>query len=82
MTSLQCTPDMHRLYLSGKGSPYSITERRVPELGPDLQNILRQSYDNAKVTIDLRRTTNLPNRLTNGERLLLGMIHLQNCKIV
>ena len=23
-------------------------------LGPDLQNILRQSYDNAKVTIDLR----------------------------
>ena len=23
------------------------------ELGPDLQNILRQSYDNARVTIDL-----------------------------
>ena len=23
--------------------------------GPDLQNMLRQSYDNAKVTIDLRR---------------------------
>jgi len=42
--------------------------------------ILRLSYDNAKVTIDLRRTTNLPNRLTNGERLFLGMVHLQNCK--
>ena len=24
--------------------------------GPDLQNILRQSYDHAKVTIDLRQT--------------------------
>ena len=50
--------------------------------GPDLQNILRLSYDNAIVTIDLRRTTNLPNRLTKGGRLFLGMIHLQNCKIV
>ena len=30
-------------------------------LGPDLQNILRQSYDNAKVTIDLRRTSILQN---------------------
>ena len=26
---------------------------------PDLLNILRQSYDNAKVTIDLQRTHNL-----------------------
>jgi len=25
---------------------------------PNLLNILRQSYDNAKVTIDLRRTSN------------------------
>ena len=47
-----------------------------------LTTILRLSYDNAKVTINLRRTTNLPNRLSNGERLFLGMIHLQNCKIV
>ena len=31
--------------------------------GPDLQNILRQSYDNAKVTIDLRRMSNLLNIL-------------------
>ena len=29
--------------------------------GPDLLNILRQSYDNAKVTIDLRRTSNVQN---------------------
>ena len=42
---------------------------RKLSLGPDLQNILRQSYDyltigpNAKVTIDLRRTSNLQNIL-------------------
>ena len=30
---------------------------------PDLQNILRQSYDNAKVMINLRSTLNLPNVL-------------------
>ena len=30
-------------------------------LGPNLQNILRQSYDNAKVTIDLQQTSNLQN---------------------
>ena len=51
-------------------------------LGPDLQNILRQSYDNAIVTIDLRRATNLLYRLTKGARLFLGMTHLQNCMIV
>jgi len=45
-----------------------------------LTTILRLSCDNAKVTIDLRRTTILPNRLTNGERLFLGMVHLQNRK--
>ena len=30
-------------------------------LGPDLQNILRQSYDNATVTTDLRQSFNLQN---------------------
>jgi len=39
--------------------------------------ILRLSYDYAKVTIDLRRTSNL--HPTNGARLFLGMIHLQSC---
>ena len=47
-----------------------------------LTTVLRLSYDNAIVTIDLRRTTNLPNRLTKGARLFLGMIHLQDYKIV
>ena len=51
-------------------------------LGPDLQNILRQSYDNAKVVIDLRRTSNLQNIYTKGTRLFLGTINLQSCKIV
>ena len=38
------------------------------KLGPDLQNILRQSYDNAEVMIDLRRSSNLQNilRRTQG----------------
>ena len=34
---------------------------RPTNLGPDLQNMLRLSYDNATVTIDLRRTSILPN---------------------
>jgi len=44
---------------------------------PDLQNILRQSDDGAKVTMDLRRTSNLSNAM-----LFLGTIHLHNRKIV
>jgi len=47
-----------------------------------LTTILRLSYDNAKVTIDLRWTSNLQNILTKGARLFLGTIHLQSCKIV
>ena len=35
-----------------------------------LTTILRLSYDNAIVTIDSRRTTNLPNRLTKGAKLV------------
>jgi len=41
-----------------------------------LTTVLRLSYDNAIVTIDWRRTTNLPNRLTKDARLFLGMIDL------
>ena len=37
------------------------------EQEPDLHNILRQSYDNAKVTIDLRRTSNLQNILLRAQ---------------
>ena len=47
-----------------------------------LTTILRLSYDNAKVTIDLRRTSNLQKHPTKGARLFLGTIHLQSCKIV
>ena len=43
--------------------PFSGTTRVSRYQGPDLQNILRQSYDNAIVTIDLRRTSNLQNIL-------------------
>ena len=39
-----------------------------------LTTILRLSYDNAKVTIDLRRTSNLPNILRRT--LLLLLLHL------
>jgi len=42
------------------------TNYRSKLLGPDLQKtsyeVLRQSYDNANVTIDLRRTCNIPRR--------------------
>jgi len=43
-----------------------------------LTRILRLSYDNAKVTIDLRRTSNLQNILRRPQ----GTIHLQSCNIV
>jgi len=46
------------------GSP---RRKRNLDRGPDLQNILRHvlrlSYDNAKVTINVRRTSNLQNSL-------------------
>jgi len=42
--------------------------------------VLRLSYDNAKVTIDLRRTSHLQN--TKNARLFSGTIHLQNREIV
>ena len=43
-----------------------------------LTTVLRQSYDNAEVTIDLRRTSSLQNL----PRLFLGTIRLQNRKFV
>jgi len=47
-----------------------------------LTTILRLSYDNTKVTIDLRRTSNLQKHPTKGERFFLGTMQLQTCKIV
>ena len=47
-----------------------------------LMTILRLSYDNAEVTIDLRRTSNLPNILRRTQCFFLGTIQLQYRKIV
>ena len=44
-----------------------IETRPTKNHGPDFQNILRQSYDNAEVTIDLRRTSNLQNILRGAQ---------------
>jgi len=49
-----CCPRISRLLLGGLG---------LVKPRPDLQkkNILRQSYDYANVTVDFRRTSNIPN---------------------
>ena len=62
--------------------PHSVTAWMNAALGPDLQNILRQSYDNAKVTIDLRRTSIFAKHPTKRARLFLSTINLQSCTIV
>ena len=46
-----------------------------------LTTVLRLSYDNAKVTIDLRRTSNFTKHLTKDARLFLAT-NLQNREIV
>ena len=47
-----------------------------------LTTILRLSYDNAKVTINLRRTSNFIKQLTINGDLFIGNIHVQNRNIV
>jgi len=47
-----------------------------------LTTVLRLSYDNAKVTINLRRTSNLSKHLTMNRKLLIGNIRMQNRNIV
>ena len=54
------------------------TARRELNQRPNLPNILRQSYDNAKVMIDLQRTSNLQNIFQRMQ----GTTYLQNRKIV
>jgi len=59
--------------------------RPTTPLGPDLQNILRQSHDNAKVTIDLRRTSHSYNvlRRTQGfSQLQFTCIIVKSSEIV
>jgi len=64
-------------------------DQTLPRLRPGvrftkyLTTILRLSYDNAKVTIDLRRTSNLQNVLRRHQGFSEARsIHLQSCKIV
>jgi len=47
-----------------------------------LTTILRLSYDNAKVTIDLRQTSHSQNILRKTQDFSLATIRLQNRKIV
>jgi len=72
--------------LTHRATSLSANRRTHRQLGPDLQNILpkilRLSYDNAKVTIDLRRTSNLRNILRRAQVFSPFAIHLQRCKIV
>ena len=48
----------------------------------NLRTILQVSYNNAKVTINLRRTSNLQKHLTMNGKLFIGKIHLPNRNIV
>jgi len=55
-------------YLNGRANIHQFlssikTHAHKRKLGPDLQNILRLFYDNAKVTINLWRTSNSQNIL-------------------
>jgi len=43
-----------------------------------LTTILRQSYDNVKVVIDLRPMSNLDKTSYNGRKAFFGTIHLRN----
>jgi len=52
----------------GQRQNYRTLVQALNHQGPNLQNILRQSYDNAKVTIDLRWTANLQNILRREQR--------------
>jgi len=60
-------------------TPFAPPPSQRDLLGPDLQNILRQSYDNAKVTIDVRQTSHSQ----NIQRRTQGFSQVQfTCKIV
>ena len=66
--------------------PSSLQHRIYNLLGPDLQNILRQSYDYLTIMAKLRPTYDrrliYKKNPTKGARLFLGTIYLQSCKIV
>jgi len=58
----------------------------ISRLGPNLQNILRQSYDFLTIMPMLHSTYDgrliYKKNLTKGARLFLSMFHLLNCNIV
>jgi len=57
----------------------------VDELGPDLQNILRQSYDYLTIIPKLRSTYDghlIYKTSYEQRKAFLDTIHLQNCKTV
>ena len=60
----------------------AVHSQNTVSLAPDLQNVLRQSYDNAEVTIDFRQTSQVTKHLTKDARLFSDTVHLQNRKIV
>ena len=70
---------MRSVEKAGKGKVYHTPGARFTKY---LTAILRLSYDNAEVTIDLRRTYNLSNILRRTQRSFLHTIYLQNRKIV
>jgi len=62
--------------------PLNLARKSGARFTKYLTTILRLSYDNAKVTIDLRRSSNLQKHPTKNARFFLGTIHLQSSKIV
>ena len=73
-TGMQCSN--RDTVVRGHSDWWTVTASLKRTGGP----IYKISYDN--LTINLWRMTNLPNHVTKGARLFLGMIHLQSCKIV
>ena len=70
---------MRSVEKADKGKVYHTPRARFTKC---LTAILRLSYDNAEVTIDLRRTYNLSNILRRTQSSFLRTIYLQNRKIV
>ena len=58
------------------------TDRPGARFTKYLTTILRLSYDNVKVTVELWRTLIYKTPHTKGARLFVGTIYLQSCKIV
>ena len=84
--TLTTTTPTYEVTRSTTTPPYEVTfsKTEVSFLiwGPGLQNISQQSYDKAKVTIDLGLMVWFTKNLAKDEMLFLGKIHLQNQKVI